>query len=234
MRKQERFFFSVVVLLVGLCLFSQGTFGQEFYVSTDGEDGNGGTSPDDALPTIFAALNLGATEIIMLPGNYSAEGNTNLVVSELASFVISSSSVSDLPIIDCDGEPFLQATSLDLFEMSKIIIQNGAQALNLSLVVNVELQGCQFLNNVNPTGPGGAVYLSPASADSSVIIQGCLFQGNNATDDTNLVGSGGALYIESEKVVRVEFVENAFHENSAKSKGGSCLSEHYRRLNSLV
>lgn len=211
----------LAVNLAALCAVSQAA---NIYVSPSGNDSNSGTSFNQPLQTIAAAVSQANNRdtILLENGYYSGPGNTDVTVTNTTLTIKSINGPAQVTI-DCGGS---SSSPHGAFLFSGVGSQNVTTVLQGLTIQGayrsagggaisstngfLSIQNCNFSNNQSAdwNNSGGAI----GSFGGGITVDHCTFLGNTAYN------SGGGIYTDGSTVVTATYC--VFSQNSARNGSG--------------
>lgn len=187
-------------------------FGDVWFVdSTNGSNGNKGTSTDRPFETIAKAISAGSTgdTIILSPGTHSVDVSDSALVPKAdMQFVAAVPPLGGKPntIITHDADDGVNLVTVDVdgvgfHGIEFLLVAGGTTALTLfdvaqtSAVSGLVFKDCWFnLNSVDASGVTGLTIDDATNATTGLVFKGCRFIGGDATTNQAIyigIGVGG-------------------------------------------
>ncbi|UCF91834.1 MAG: right-handed parallel beta-helix repeat-containing protein [Desulfobacterales bacterium] len=194
-----------------------------WYVKTDGSDGNGGTSWDDAFQTIQRGIDAASASdhVAVADGTYTGEGNRDIDFEGKAITVRCTATAPAACTIDCGGMAGHRGfyfhsgeggdSVLDGFTITNGQANEGGAIACVS--ASPTITNCKFVANQSKIYDGGAIYCSNASPT----IAHCTFTSNASPYD------GGGIYGTDASAPTITNCD--FNANSAVFYGGAIFCE---------
>jgi hypothetical protein len=212
--KQKNFLIAFICFLVTANLVAQTTY----YVSSSGNDGNGGLSSGDAFLTIDHAVTTSiSNDVVIIDGSVSQTEEVslgkNLIFQGQSDAIINGDGSNRLFNLSTIG---LTISFTDIIFQSISSSDQGAVLNNTQNGAILTFTDCVFSGNTtSSTGGGGAIVMG---GDGTTNFTNCTFY-NNSTTGTTGEARGGAIIVYSTATVNV--TKCTFFENSVPNRTGN-------------